>query len=69
MSSIASRRRRAVVGFLVWRGAKWYVRHTLRSKRAALARRLPARRTIVLVTVGGGSMILLAAAATRRLRG
>jgi hypothetical protein len=43
-----------VLGYLVWRGGRWYLRR-------AYLRRLPSRRTVV--AAGGGALALTAALA------
>jgi hypothetical protein len=44
-----------LLGFVVWQGAKWYLR-----------RRLPSRRALALGTVGGLSALAAAGAIARR---
>ncbi len=48
--------RTRLVGILVWRGGKWYLR-----------RRLPPTRTLAVAGLAGFSAILLAAVLARRL--
>ncbi|MEA2208827.1 MAG: hypothetical protein QOF54_1304 [Solirubrobacteraceae bacterium] len=47
-----------LLGFVVWRGAKWYAR-----------RRLPPARTLALAAVGGLSAVGVAGAIARRVAG
>lgn len=47
-----------LLGFVVWRGAKWYAR-----------RRLPSSRSLALVAVGGLAAAVAAAAIAKRAAG
>ncbi len=44
-----------LLGFVVWRGAKWYAR-----------KRLPSRRSVALVAVGGLLVVAAAGAIAKR---
>ncbi len=54
-------KRYTTIGFLAWKGAKWYLRRTY-------LRRLPSRRTLVLAG-GGGALALTGALAAHARRG
>jgi len=47
-----------MLGMLVWRGGKWYLR-----------RRLPSRRTLALASLGGASVLLAGSLIARRAGG
>jgi hypothetical protein len=61
--------RHVVVRYVVLRGGRWYLKYKLRSWRAALARRLPPRRRMILVALGGASAVGVTMVAARRLGG
>ncbi|HXW58897.1 MAG TPA: hypothetical protein VEJ23_05405 [Solirubrobacteraceae bacterium] len=64
-----SSRRNAIVGRLVWHGAKWYVRQQIRSRRTAARRRMPSRRATLLGAAGALSVLVASLVLVRRLAG
>ena len=61
--------RESLVGYLLWQGGKWYFKQRLRSKRAALMRRLPSRRRSLVIGVGGLAAVCTTVLVARRLAG
>ena len=61
--------RQRVIGYLVLRVAKWYLRYRLRTRMAAARRALHALRKALRVGLAGLGIIGAVAVAVRRIRG